>query len=29
MEEFIGFTFNNIHSSSLGITRITKGGLLN
>lgn len=29
MEEFIGFTFNNIHSSSLGIVRISKGGLLN
>lgn len=28
MEEFIGFTFNNIHSSSLGIQRMSKGGLI-
>ena len=27
MEAFIGFSFNNIHSSSLGIKRITKEGL--
>ena len=29
MEDFLGFTFNNIHSSSLGILRVTKGGLEN
>lgn len=29
MKDFLGFSFNNIHSSSLGITRVSKGGLLN